>query len=153
VESDGDEAHKGPNTATRRGAEDTSNPKSSTMLHLGEFGNLALAAGASVVPELEAVHCNRHDTRPVEYVFLSGRQSAKQVPKHSHGANHRDCFGSIEAHMLMEEQVPIKEAKVPPMVLRLQQGFFGEWPPTESKRGVSVSTLACEVEEFRLVIF
>jgi hypothetical protein len=33
----------------------------------------------------------------------------EQVPKHSHGANCRDCFGSIESHMLMEEQVLIEK--------------------------------------------
>jgi hypothetical protein len=55
----------------------------------------------------------------------------------------------------MEEQVPIKEeeAKVPPMFLGLQQGFFSEWSPTESQRGVRVSMFACEVERFRLIMF
>jgi hypothetical protein len=33
----------------------------------------------------------------------------ERVPKDSHGANHRDCLGGIEAHMLMKEQVMIKE--------------------------------------------
>jgi hypothetical protein len=54
----------------------------------------------------------------------------------------------------MEEQVSIKEeAKVLPMFLGLQWGLFGEWPPPESQRGVSVSTLACEVEKLGLVMF
>jgi hypothetical protein len=56
--------------------------------------------------------------------------------------------------MLMEEQVPIKEeAKVPPMFLGLQRGLLSEWPPTKSQRGVSISTLVCEVEKFGLVMF
>jgi hypothetical protein len=56
--------------------------------------------------------------------------------------------------MLMKEQVLIKEeAQVPPMFLGPQWGFLSEWPPAKSQRGVSVSTLACEVEKFRLVMF
>jgi hypothetical protein len=53
----------------------------------------------------------------------------------------------------MKEQVPIKEAKVPPMFLGLQWGLLSEWPPPESQGGISVSTLVCEVEEFGLVVF
>jgi hypothetical protein len=56
--------------------------------------------------------------------------------------------------MLMEEQVLIKEeAKVTPVLLGLQWGFLGKWPPTKSQRGVSVSMLVCEVENLRLVMF
>jgi hypothetical protein len=56
--------------------------------------------------------------------------------------------------MLMEEQVLIKEeAKVAPVLLGLQRGFLGKWPPTKSQRGVSISTLACEVEKLGLVMF
>jgi hypothetical protein len=51
----------------------------------------------------------------------------EQVPQHSHGADCGDCFGSIKVHVLMEEQVSIKEeAKVPPVFLGLQQSFFSE---------------------------
>jgi hypothetical protein len=154
VEVNGDEACKGPNSTNRGGAKSTGDPKSGVMLHLGEFGNLALPMGTRVIPELEAICCNGHNTQPVKDAFLLGGQSMEQVPKHSHGMDRRDCFGSIEAHMLMEEQVMIKEeAKVPPMFLGLQWGFLSKWPPSESQRGVSISTLACEVEKFGLVMF
>jgi hypothetical protein len=46
------------------------------MLHLGKFGNLALTAGALVVPELETICHDRHNTGSVEYALLLGRQSA-----------------------------------------------------------------------------
>jgi hypothetical protein len=46
-----------------------------------------------------------------------------------------------------------EEAKVSTMFLGLQRGLLGEWPPPKSQRGVGVSTLACEVEKFRLVMF
>jgi hypothetical protein len=62
VEVDGDEAHKGPNATYRGGTKSTSDPKSSVVLHLGKFGNLALAAGTRVIPELEATCRNGYDT-------------------------------------------------------------------------------------------
>jgi hypothetical protein len=62
VEVDGDEAHESPNSANRRGAKGTHDPESSAMLHLGEFGNLALPTGTRVIPELEAICHDGHDT-------------------------------------------------------------------------------------------
>jgi hypothetical protein len=56
VEVDGDEACKGPNTTDRGGAKCTGDPKSSVMLHLDKFGNLALPTGTRVIPELEAIY-------------------------------------------------------------------------------------------------
>jgi hypothetical protein len=77
VEVDGDEAHKGPNTANRGGAKCTGDPKGSMMLHLGEFGHLALPTGTRVIPKLEAIHRDGYNTRPVEDAFLLGGQSAE----------------------------------------------------------------------------
>jgi hypothetical protein len=47
------------------------------MLHLGEFGNMALMVDTRVIPELEAICRNRHNTRPVQYVLLLGGQSTE----------------------------------------------------------------------------
>jgi hypothetical protein len=62
VEVDGNEARKSPNPANRQDAKSTSDLKSSAMLHLGKFGNLALTAGTRVIPELAAIYHDRHDT-------------------------------------------------------------------------------------------
>jgi hypothetical protein len=45
----------------KRGAKSTSDPKSSMVLHLGEFGNLALMAGTRVIPEFEAICRNGYN--------------------------------------------------------------------------------------------
>jgi hypothetical protein len=147
MQIDGDKAGEGLASASRGGAKSTSNPKSSTTLHLSKRFQLGFDLGKPVEPKSKAICRYRDDTCPVKEAFLLRSKASKRITKHAHGANRGNGFGRVVTDMLMEIELPIEvEAQIPPIGLRAEGRFFRKGPPSQSERGVGVTFLTRKVK-------
>jgi hypothetical protein len=115
-----------PQTLTappRSSAKIPSDPPCGGALDLRHGLDESLDAGTLEEPQTEAIRHDGDDARAIEEALLQGRKPPHRIAQHAHRAHCSEHPGSVEAGMLLELELAIKEEpKVAPNSLGAQRG-------------------------------
>ena len=147
MQVDGNETGNSPNSTIRRGAKSTSDPKSGPMLELLQLAEKALDPSPWKELEVEAIHNDQQDARPVKKALLKRQQAPNRITQHTHGLDRRHGLATIMAHVLTERETAVKiETQVPPIGPGDKAITTGKRSHPQIKEGVLVTLPLREVK-------